>query len=663
VLKQSILNIAIQTPVKSLFDYSVNPESKIKPQIGQRIQVPFGNKKRFGFIHDISSSSKISKSRLKPFIEIIDETPIIDNDTRELIQWCSNYYHCPIGMVYSTVVPKYLRESKYPNKIEHKAFVAVAEERKILTNAQKNALKESEKHLKNNNALLLNGITGSGKTEIYMRLIEKELGLGHQVLFLVPEIGSTPQTANVLTDRFGDLVNVIHSGTSPKVRASVWVAAQKGLAQLVVGTRSAIFTPFASLGIIVVDEEHDQSYKQQNGLMYSARDLAVVKAKKLNAKLLLGSATPSFESLFNVKNKKYNAVEINKRVFSTPLPENKIIDLRLHPITKGLTKPLIKDITEQINKNKQVLIFLNRRGYAPLTMCEECGYIEECPRCDTSLVLHKTISLLKCHHCSYQKTQPQLCSECGSNNAIIGKGTQQLEEGLKKQFPNEKILRIDRDTTRSQKKRELAMELAHSGKVKILIGTQMLTKGHDFPNLSMVAIINADQGLFGSNFRSSELFAQHYFQASGRAGRRNERGLVVIQTHNPNHPLLQNIINNNYNSFFDDSIEERINHLWPPFYGAALLRAEAVNKKKVFELLSKISSFSETLKNHKTLFLGPISSPIERKLGKYRGQILLLNKNRKTLHSTLNQVRLFIENNDISKGVRWVIDIDPIDMS
>ena len=566
-------------------------------------------------------------------------------------------------MVYSTIVPKYLRESKYPNKIKDKGFVAVAEKRKILTDAQKSALKESEKYFKNKSTLLLNGITGSGKTEVYMRLIEKELSLGHQVLFLVPEIGLTPQTANVLTDRFGDLVNVVHSGTSPKVRASVWIAAQKGLAQLVVGTRSAIFTPFASLGIIVVDEEHDQSYKQQNGLMYSARDLAVVKAKKHNAKLLLGSATPSFESLFNVKKKKYGAVEINKRVFSTPLPENKIIDLRVHPITKGLTRPLIKDIAEQINKNKQVLIFLNRRGYAPLTMCEECGHIEECPRCDTSLVLHKTISLLRCHHCSYQKTQPQSCSECSSNNVIVGKGTQQLEEGLKEEFPGEKILRIDRDTTRSKKKRELAMELAHSGEAKILIGTQMLTKGHDFPNLSMVAIINADQGLFGSGFRSSELFAQHYFQASGRSGRRSERGLVVIQTHNPSHPLLQNIINNNYNSFFNSSIEERIKHLWPPYYGAALLRAEAVNKKKVFELLSKVSSFGETLKNHKTLFLGPISSPIERKLGKYRGQILLLNKNRKKLHSTLNQVRLFIENNDMSKGVRWVIDIDPIDMS
>ena len=663
MLKKSILNIAIQTPVKSLFDYSVNSESKIRPQIGQRIHVPFGNKKRLGFIHDISSSSKISNRKLRPFTEIIDETPVIDNHTRDLIKWCSNYYHYPIGMVYSTVVPKYLRESKYPNKIKDKGFVAVAEKRKILTDAQKSALKESEKYFKNKSTLLLNGITGSGKTEVYMRLIEKELSLGHQVLFLVPEIGLTPQTANVLTDRFGDLVNVVHSGTSPKVRASVWIAAQKGLAQLVVGTRSAIFTPFASLGIIVVDEEHDQSYKQQNGLMYSARDLAVVKAKKHNAKLLLGSATPSFESLFNVKKKKYGAVEINKRVFSTPLPENKIIDLRVHPITKGLTRPLIKDIAEQINKNKQVLIFLNRRGYAPLTMCEECGHIEECPRCDTSLVLHKTISLLRCHHCSYQKTQPQSCSECSSNNVIVGKGTQQLEEGLKEEFPGEKILRIDRDTTRSKKKRELAMELAHSGDAKILIGTQMLTKGHDFPNLSMVAIINADQGLFGSGFRSSELFAQHYFQASGRSGRRSERGLVVIQTHNPSHPLLQNIINNNYNSFFNSSIEERIKHLWPPYYGAALLRAEAVNKKKVFELLSKVSSFGETLKNHKTLFLGPISSPIERKLGKYRGQILLLNKNRKKLHSTLNQVRLFIENNDMSKGVRWVIDIDPIDMS
>ena len=357
MLKQSILNVAIQTPVKSLFDYTVNPKSKIKPQVGQRIQVPFGNKKRLGFIHNISPSSKVSKSKLKPFIEIIDEAPIIDNETRELIKWCSSYYHYPVGMVYSTVIPKYLRESKYPDKIEHGLFVAVAEERKTLTNAQNNALIESEKHLKNNNTLLLNGITGSGKTEIYMRLIEKELAFGHQVLFLVPEIGLTPQTANVLTDRFGDLVNVIHSGTSQKVKASVWVAAQKGLAQLIVGTRSAVFTPFASLGIIIVDEEHDQSYKQQSGLMYSARDLAVVKAKKLNSKLLLGSATPSFESLFNVKNKKYNTVEVNKRVFETPLPENKIIDLRLHPINKGLTKPLVEDIAEQIKKNKQVLIF------------------------------------------------------------------------------------------------------------------------------------------------------------------------------------------------------------------------------------------------------------------------------------------------------------------
>ena len=281
MLKKTILNIAIQTPVKSLFDYSINLDSKIKPEIGQRIQVPFGNKKRLGFIHDISSSSKISNRKLKPFTEIIDETPVIDNHTRDLIKWCSNYYHYPIGMAYSAVVPKYLRESKYPNKIEGNGFIALAEERKGLTNAQKVALKESEKYLKNNSALLLNGVTGSGKTEIYMRLIEKELSLGHQVLFLVPEIGLTPQTANVLTARFGGLVNVIHSGTSPKVRASVWVAAQKGLAQLVVGTRSAIFTPFASLGIIVVDEEHDQSYKQQSGLMYSARDLAVVKAQKL----------------------------------------------------------------------------------------------------------------------------------------------------------------------------------------------------------------------------------------------------------------------------------------------------------------------------------------------------------------------------------------------
>ena len=661
-MNKTFLNVAIQAPVKTLFDYKINPTSKIKPKIGQRILVPFGKKKRLGFIHSISKSSSVESSRLKPFIEIVDKEPIIDKKTRAIIDWCSNYYHYPIGNIYAGAVPKYLRESKYPKQIDSCLFSSLKEKRKILTETQNNALALCKKQLRKKKVVLLNGITGSGKTEIYMRLMESEMSKGNQALFLVPEIGLTPQISFVLTDRFGDMVKIMHSGTSAKKRAEIWLGAKEGKIQLVVGTRSAIFTPFSSLGIVIVDEEHDQSYKQQTGLMYSARDLAVVKSKDHESNLVLGSATPSFESLHNVENKKYVSVEMNKRVFSTPSPKTKVIDLRVHQTNKGLAQPLINDIKTQLKKNKQVLIYLNRRGYAPLTMCSECGHIEECPRCDSNLVLYKQRELLRCHHCAFEKTVSGLCGLCKSENIVIGKGTQKIEECLKEQFPKETVLRIDRDSTRSMKKREEIFNLARSGKAKILIGTQMLTKGHDFPNLSMVAIVNADQGIFGSDFRSGERFAQHFFQASGRAGRRDERGMVVIQTNNPDNFLLKEIITKDYLSFYSSAILEREGR-WPPYNGAVLIRAESINKKRMFNFLSKITRFCNTIPNNTTIVLGPVSSPIERKLGKYRGQILLLNTNKKKLHNTINKVDLFLEKNGGNNMIRWQIDIDPLDMS
>ena len=353
---------------------------------------------------------------------------------------------------------------------------------------------------------------------------------------------------------------------------------------------------------------------------------------------------------------------MNKRVFSTPSPKTKVIDLRVHQTNKGLAQPLINDIKTQLKKNKQVLIYLNRRGYAPLTMCSECGHIEECPRCDSNLVLYKQRELLRCHHCAFEKTVSGLCGLCKAENIVVGKGTQKIEECLKEQFPKETVLRIDRDSTRSMKKREEIFNLARSGKAKILIGTQMLTKGHDFPNLSMVAIVNADQGIFGSDFRSGERFAQHFFQASGRAGRRDERGMVVIQTNNPDNFLLKEIITKDYLSFYSNAILEREGR-WPPYNGAVLIRAESINKKRMLNFLSKITRFCNTIPNNTTIVLGPVSSPIERKLGKYRGQILLLNTNKKKLHNTINKVDLFLEKNGGNNMIRWQIDIDPLDMS
>ena len=661
-MKHSILNIAVDTPVSQVFDYYPPENSDYRPKIGQRVLVPFGRREVVGFIHKISNGSSLPKEKIKPCKSIIDKEPLINEGAHGLVSWCKSYYHHPLGKTYAAAVPKYLRTGKTP-AIEKMLFHESKDKKKLRVH-QKKAHDDCAKLLKKPSPILLNGVTGSGKTEIYLHLMERVLSKKKQVLFLVPEIGLTPQLYEAITSRFGNCVGLIHSSTTDKSRASAWLAAKENKLSVILGTRSSIFVPFHSLGLIVIDEEHDESYKQQSGLMYSARDLAVVKAKKSGCGLVLGSATPSYESLLNAEKGKYSEVRLTKKVFSAKPPEKKLINLNANPSTKGLSAPLFKSISKALEKGEQSLLFINRRGYSPVTMCEECGKIDECPRCESNLVSYKGSGKLKCHHCSYQKTAVMNCSVCDGKKITVGHGTEKIEEELNYKFPEEMIIRIDRDTTSSNKKRKEAFGYARSGEAKILVGTQMLTKGHDFPNLSLVAFVNVDQGLFGSGYRSSERFAQQYYQASGRCGRRNKKGLVLLQTHNPENEALKSLLNDSYVAFYEKNKEDRKRLEWPPYTYSFLVRAESPNEKKVFDFLDVVAEFiknSEEISSIK--LLGPIQSPIGVIRGKKRGQLMLISKNRKKLHMISGRLISFIDAKKLGRKVKWSIDVDPTDHS
>jgi|TARA_B110000196_G_scaffold163550_1_gene140509 primosomal protein N' (replication factor Y) len=664
-LKKTILSIALNAPIKNLFDYSLENHSGITPKPGQRVRVPFGKQEKLGFISKVSDATTIASSKIRPIINILDERPILDSELLTLIDWTSKYYYHPIGEVFAAAVPIYLRQSKYPKiaKEDSTSKPLALETRKKLTKEQHQSFKDISDAMIKKEPIVLNGITGSGKTELYMQVIERNLKKKEQALVLVPEIGLTPQLLGEFRSRFGNTTAVIHSENTPKENAVNWVKAKNGLSKIIIGTRSSIFTPFQSLGLIIVDEEHDASYKQQSGLRYSARDLSLVRAANNGISVILGSATPSFETLMNVEKKKYRQTVLKKRVFSNSLPSTQMIDLRVHPQERGLTKILINEIKKQLDNKKQSLIYLNRRGYSPATVCIGCGHVEECPRCDTSLVLHKSKGKLICHHCSTTKNWEESCTVCGESVAPLGKGTEQIEEYLKEQFPKTNIIRIDKDTVKSKNSRQEMLSQAKSGKGEILLGTQMLAKGHDFPNLTLVAIVNADQGLFGSDFRSSEKFAQTLLQVSGRAGRRKEKGLVMIQTYNSQNPLLNKIISQDYLSFYKEAIKEREMPQWPPYSHIALLHAESTRQSSVFNFLNQINNNCLKKNIGSTLVLGPNASPIEKKSGRYRGQLLLLNVSRKELHQFIKTMDLYIQKQKIKREVRWAIDVDPIDLS
>ena len=511
------------------------------------------------------------------------------------------------------------------------------------------------------NVWLLEGVTGSGKTEIYLQYIEEVLKKGKQVLVLVPEIGLTPQTVRRFQARFNVEIDVLHSNLNDTQRLNVWERARTGQSAIVIGTRSALFTQFSDLGLIILDEEHDGSFKQQDGWRYHARDLGIVLAQKLNIPILLGSATPSLESVNNVQNGKYHHLVLSKRAGNATALRQFVIDLKHQRIQNGLSEPLLQRMQEHLEKGNQVLLFLNRRGFAPVLLCHECGWIDECHHCEKPYTYHQYQRILRCHHCGAQKTVPMQCGHCGSTHLVTtGLGTEQLEETLKARFPQYNIARIDRDSTARKGKLEGYLEDIQQGKSQILIGTQMLAKGHHFSNVTLVALVNVDNALFSLDFRAEERLAQLYVQVAGRSGRAEKQGEVVLQTHYPDHPLLTTLLEKGYQAFAEETLKLRHNMGLPPFSFQALFKAQCRHSEEAENALSQLASFFYEQKIEGLQVLGPIPAPFSKKAGQYRWQLLLQHASRKQLQAALSRYSPELIK---SSQVRLILDVDPLDLS
>lgn len=514
---------------------------------------------------------------------------------------------------------------------------------------------------------LLEGVTGSGKTEIYLQAIEHCLQRQRQALVLIPEIGLTPQTMERFRRRFNVPVVILHSGLNDRERLDAWIAARDGEAGIVIGTRSAIFTPLARPGLIIIDEEHDLSYKQQDGLRYNARDLAVYRAHLEQVSIILGSATPSFESIHNVQRGRYQHLRLTQRAGNAQPPTFQCLDIRSRPLEGGMSRPLIALIGEHLQRGNQVLVFINRRGFAPTLMCHDCGWMAECSRCDARMTLHQSPPQLNCHHCGSQRPVPRSCPSCqGDQLRPIGAGTERTEEHLLACFPDYPVLRIDRDTMARKQAMKQMLERIHSGEPCLLVGTQMLAKGHHFPDVTLVAILDADGGLFSADFRGPERMAQQAIQVAGRAGRADKPGQVIIQTHMAEHPLMQDLIDQDYARFAARELAARQSAGLPPFSFSALLRAEANTTEQTNLFLDRAVELAEQLLASHPIqsveLLGPVPSPMERRAGRYRAQLLLLAEQRSALHQLLHMLLLALEQEPLTRRVRWSIDVDPMDM-
>jgi len=529
-----------------------------------------------------------------------------------------------------------------------------------LHDSQQSALDSIEQHIFN--CYLLDGVTGSGKTEIYLQAIEKTLRYDRQALVLIPEISLTPQTEKRFRDRFNVPIVTLHSGLTDKNRLAAWTSAKTGEARIILGTRSAVFTPLCQPGLIIVDEEHDQSYKQHEGFRYSARDLAVIRARRENISIILGSATPSIESLNNCAADRYQHLVLTDRAGNAVQPTWSIVDLKNEQCEAGIAAPTLANIRQTVEQGQQVLVFLNRRGFAPAIICHQCGWSGECHHCDSRLTVHRARGRLVCHHCDYQQRIPHLCPSCQGQELIsVGEGTERSEAHLEKCFPNTKILRVDRDSTRKKGAMQAVFDVADSGEPCILIGTQMLAKGHHFANVTLVAVLDADSGLFSPDFRSHERMGQLLTQVAGRSGRGDLPGKVVIQTHQPQHPLLEVLINKGYGFFAQQLMSERRITQLPPFRHMALIRAESDRANEAESFLRLARSIAERISPPSPLvtYLGPLPAMLEKRAGRFRFVLQINASKRSLLQSLLSALALTLEEHKDSRRVRWSIDVDP----
>jgi len=683
------LHVAVPRPFEDLFTYRCPPELEDQASAGKRVIAPFGKQKITGYIISTSKElpphhpTRISAEEIKPVYSILDPDPLIDETMLSLCKWASEYYMFPIGMVLKTAFSG-IPEGKAA-AVSKKKFNVLDSFREVsdgvsvppcLTTPQKDVLLKLSGSIASGSFAvhLLHGITGSGKTEVYMSALEEVIKRGRRGIVLVPEIAITPQLIMRFVSRFGDKVAVLHSGLTEAERRCEWISIKEGEVDVVIGVRSAVFAPVDKLGLVVVDEEHEHTYKQEEGFRFNARDVAVMRAKLSKAVVMLGSATPSLESYYNTQTGKYVYLSLPDRINNLPLPSVKIVDLRKKAGFTIFTTELLDAIKSRIERGEQSLLFLNRRGFSPFLLCLDCGHSPECPNCSVSLTYHKGDGNLCCHYCDYIIKPPDTCSQCsGSRWKAFGAGTERVEEDLKKLLPDARIVRMDRDTTT---KRGAHMRIFQSMKNKeadILIGTQMVTKGLDLPDITLVGVLLADATLHLPDFRSGERTFQFLTQVAGRAGRGTKGGEVIVQTFNPDHYAIRHASGHDFMGFYSDESSFRKALGYPPFKRLVRLLIKGNNKDHVASSSERLKEILVRNSAEGIDILGPVSAPFSKIRGKHRWHIIIKGKDAKTLNrivrKSLDELKRQRQGHTttgsvpgMNKSAQVEVDIDPLSL-
>ncbi len=738
----AIIRVALDLPLPRLFDYQVDDAGL--GDVGRCARVPFAGRELTGVIWEVAPCSDVPLDRLKPARAILRDVPPLPEEWRELVSFCSQYYHVPLGQVTALALPPDLRRaalSRPPrgalqwfvltalgreglgqlrrgsaarrvaemlggqaapvclvpegapepspagalavaassdalrralNELAGRGWIARAEPPRDgramvgppLVPEQAEALAALCAGLGSFRAFLLHGVTGSGKTEVYLRLIEQVLADGRQALMLVPEIGLTPQQEGRVRRRFpGARIVSLHSGLGPAERSRAFLEAMAGEADIVLGTRLSIFTPLPRLGVIVVDEEHDASFKQQDGVRYSARDLAIWRARQRGVPIVLGSATPSYESFFHAHGGRYTLLEMRQRAVADALPTVRCVDTRDLKLDNGVSEHLFAAIEARLARGEQSLVFLNRRGYAPVLACPWCGWVSQCRHCAANMVVHLAEQSLRCHHCSAHAPIPRTCPVCGNVDIhAFGRGTQRVEETLQTRFPQARVLRVDRDSARTHRQSEAMLEAIRKGEADILVGTQMLAKGHDFPRLTLVGILGGDASLHAADFRAPErLFAQ-LMQVGGRAGRADLPGEVLIQTQFPDHPLYQALTAHDYNRFAEQQLGERRDAGFPPFAFQSVLRAEAPELEMAETWLKAAAALAREVEPEGVQIYDPVPMRMARRANVERAQLLVESARRPALQAFLGRWLHRLYAGRAPRELRWHLDVDPLEL-
>ena len=656
-------DIAIGLPLRQCFTYKSNVELKK----GIRVLVPFGNKKLVGIVvKKTINSHLIEKSEsIKDVISIIDNHTCFNSSIFNTILWASEYYHHPIGEVFFSFIPPILRKvnDKTISALGETSKYKINEQDKIfkLTDEQKSILLKLSKIRKFKPSLIY-GVTGSGKTEIYLQLAEKFLLENKSILVLVPEINLIPQLAKKFQNRFDGDIGIYHSKQTPNQRLKVWLKSKFGDIKVVIGTRSSVLMPLQNLGAIIVDEEHDQSYKQSEGFKFSGRDLSIKRAQLENVPIFLGSATPSLQTLKLVKEKKYERYDLLRRVDGNKPPKLISLDITDTPLTGGIADESMEIIESVLNRGEQVLVFINRRGFAPLYECDNCGWVAKCNSCDSKLVYHKSKNRLICHKCESAFQVNKHCPECNSDNLnIFGNGTERVEEVLKNTFKKTPIIRVDYDSTRLKGSIEAIYDKVNKSNEAILVGTQMLSKGHDFSKVTLCIILNADGGLISPEINSVEKISQQLIQVSGRAGRNNNLAKVIIQTRYPDDINLKKIKTGDYKLIAEECLRVNKKLDMPPYSSLCILRAVSPNPKSSFDFLRRASKFLDNKKDISST--GPLPSIPFKIKGNTRNHLIIKSSARVYLNKILKNLTKEVESWPERKKVKWSFDIDPYEMT